>query len=48
MEALMSLRAEIFQQSSKHLIHFQSGVPEGEREEQMLLFLPHLSWDAQH
>lgn len=48
MEALMSSRTEILQQSSKQLIYFQSGVTEGELQEKMLLLLPHLSWYAQH
>lgn len=44
LETLMPPRTEILHSSSKHRI--QAGITDDERQEKMLLLLPHLNWDT--
>lgn len=44
LETLMPPGTEILHSSSKH--HIQAGITDDERQEKMLLLLPHLNWDT--
>lgn len=46
LENLMTSGTEMFQPPSKHLVHTHSGATDGERQEKVLLLLPH--WAAIH
>lgn len=41
LENLMTSGTEMFQPPSKHLVHTHSGATDGERQEKVLLLLPH-------